>query len=112
MVKFDLRIHHQPINVPTAGEQAFLVDYPQGERAITHHAGPVRIGGWFARYRLLFSNKAVYVFYHKHIATAKSDAKVVVVYSPATQDVVGLIPAEHRSLCAWTHVLGLGVSIY
>jgi hypothetical protein len=37
--------HHQPINVPTAGAQAFLMDYPQGERAITHHAGPVRIGG-------------------------------------------------------------------
>jgi hypothetical protein len=32
--------HHQPINVPTAGAQAFLMDYPQGERAITHHAGP------------------------------------------------------------------------
>jgi hypothetical protein len=37
--------HHQPINVPTAGAQAFLMDYPQGKRAITHHAGPVRIGG-------------------------------------------------------------------
>jgi hypothetical protein len=33
----------QPINVPTAGAQAFLMDYPQGEQA--HHAGPVRIGG-------------------------------------------------------------------
>jgi hypothetical protein len=37
--------HHQAINVPTAGAQAFLMDYPQAERAITHHAGPVRIGG-------------------------------------------------------------------
>jgi hypothetical protein len=37
--------YHQPINVPTAGARAFLMDYPQGERAITHHAGPVRIGG-------------------------------------------------------------------
>jgi hypothetical protein len=37
--------HHQPINVPTAGAQAFFMDYSQGERAITHHAGPVRIGG-------------------------------------------------------------------
>jgi hypothetical protein len=37
--------HHQPINVPTAGAQVFLMDYPQGERAITHHAGPVWIGG-------------------------------------------------------------------
>jgi hypothetical protein len=27
--------HHQPINVPTAGAQAFLMDYPQGERATT-----------------------------------------------------------------------------
>jgi hypothetical protein len=26
--------HHQPINVPTAGAQAFLMDYLQGERAI------------------------------------------------------------------------------
>jgi hypothetical protein len=26
---------HQPINVPTAGAQAFLMDYPQGKRAIT-----------------------------------------------------------------------------
>jgi hypothetical protein len=32
-------------DVPTAGTQAFLMDYPQGERAITHHTGPVRIGG-------------------------------------------------------------------
>jgi hypothetical protein len=34
----------QPINVATARAQAFLMDYSQGERAITHHAGPVRIG--------------------------------------------------------------------
>jgi hypothetical protein len=34
--------HDQPIIVPTAGP--FLVDYPQGERAITHHAGLMRIG--------------------------------------------------------------------
>jgi hypothetical protein len=39
-------IHHQPINVSTAGAQAFLIDYPQEERAITHHAGPVRIGAF------------------------------------------------------------------
>jgi hypothetical protein len=36
--------HHQPINAPTAGAPAFLMDYPQEERAITHHAGTVRIG--------------------------------------------------------------------
>jgi hypothetical protein len=38
---YDWPPHHylQPINVPTAGA------HPQGERAITHHAGPVRIGG-------------------------------------------------------------------
>jgi hypothetical protein len=35
--------HHQP-NVPTAGAQAILMDYTYGERAITHHAGPVRVG--------------------------------------------------------------------
>jgi hypothetical protein len=29
--------HHQPINVPTAEAQAFLMDYPQGERAILQH---------------------------------------------------------------------------
>jgi hypothetical protein len=28
----------------TAGAQAFLVDYTQGEWPITHHAGPVRVG--------------------------------------------------------------------
>jgi hypothetical protein len=27
---YDLH-HHQPINVPTAGAQAFLMGYPQGE---------------------------------------------------------------------------------
>jgi hypothetical protein len=37
--------HHQPINVSTAGAQAFLMYYPQEERATTDHAGPVRIGG-------------------------------------------------------------------
>jgi hypothetical protein len=35
---------HQPINVLTAEAQAFLMDYTQGERTITHHARPVRIG--------------------------------------------------------------------
>jgi hypothetical protein len=35
--------HHQPINVSTAGAQAFLMDYTLGERSIIHHAGPVRI---------------------------------------------------------------------
>jgi hypothetical protein len=34
------------INVPTAGAQAFLMDYTKGERAITHHAGQVRVGGY------------------------------------------------------------------
>jgi hypothetical protein len=38
-------IHHQPINVPNAGAQAFLMDYPQGERAITHHAGQCGLVG-------------------------------------------------------------------
>jgi hypothetical protein len=37
--------HHQPINVPTVGSQVFLMDYPQGERAIAHHAGLVHIVG-------------------------------------------------------------------
>jgi hypothetical protein len=37
--------HHQPIIVPTAGAQAFLMDYTYGERALTYHAGPVRVGG-------------------------------------------------------------------
>jgi hypothetical protein len=41
--------HDRPINVPTAGAQAFLMDYPQGEGAITHHAGSVRIGGCLVR---------------------------------------------------------------
>jgi hypothetical protein len=45
--------HHQPINAPTAGAQAFLMDYPQGEGAITHHAGPVRV----SLFRLRISNK-------------------------------------------------------
>jgi hypothetical protein len=37
--------HHQPINALTVWAQAFLMDFSQGERAITHHAGPLRIGG-------------------------------------------------------------------
>jgi hypothetical protein len=37
--------HHQLINVPTAGSQAFLMDYTLGEQAKTHHVGPVRVGG-------------------------------------------------------------------
>jgi hypothetical protein len=44
-IQFFHQPHNQPINVPTARTQAFLMDYPQGERAITHQAGPVRIGG-------------------------------------------------------------------
>jgi hypothetical protein len=36
--------YHQPINVPNAGAQAFLMHYTSGERAITHHAGPLRVG--------------------------------------------------------------------
>jgi hypothetical protein len=36
--------HHLHFNDPTAGAQAFLMDYTKGERAITH-AGPVLIGG-------------------------------------------------------------------
>jgi hypothetical protein len=31
--------------MPTAGAQAAFRDYPQGERAINHHAGLVQIGG-------------------------------------------------------------------
>jgi hypothetical protein len=29
--------HNQPTNVRTAGAQAFIIDYTQGEQAITHH---------------------------------------------------------------------------
>jgi hypothetical protein len=29
--------HHQPINDPTDGPQAFLIEHPQGEWAITYH---------------------------------------------------------------------------
>jgi hypothetical protein len=35
--------HNLPINIPTAEAQAFLMDYPQGERAIAHDVGLVRI---------------------------------------------------------------------
>jgi hypothetical protein len=41
--------HHQPIKVATAGARAFLMDYPQGERTIIHHVGPVRIDEWVGR---------------------------------------------------------------
>jgi hypothetical protein len=41
----EIHHHHQPINIPTPGAEAFLMDHPLGERAITHYAGPVRIGG-------------------------------------------------------------------
>jgi hypothetical protein len=33
-------LHYQPVNVPAAGAQAFLIDY-------THHVSPVRIGGCY-----------------------------------------------------------------
>jgi hypothetical protein len=32
--------HHQPIDLPTAGAQAFLMDYLQGERAHNPPRGP------------------------------------------------------------------------
>jgi hypothetical protein len=32
--------------VPTAGAQAFAMDYTLRERAITQHASPVRAGGF------------------------------------------------------------------
>jgi hypothetical protein len=37
--------HHQPINFPSAGVQAFLMDYPHEKRALTFYEGPVRISG-------------------------------------------------------------------
>jgi hypothetical protein len=45
-VSYSLDTHLQPINVPTAGAQTFLMDYTQGIRAITYHGSPVRIGGF------------------------------------------------------------------
>jgi hypothetical protein len=30
--------HYRPINAPTTGAQAFLMDHTKGDRAITHHA--------------------------------------------------------------------------
>jgi hypothetical protein len=36
--------HHQPINVPSAGAQALLMDHTEGEGAMTRHASPGRIG--------------------------------------------------------------------
>jgi hypothetical protein len=37
--------HHQPINVPTAGAQPSLWITHKENGPITHHAGPVRVGG-------------------------------------------------------------------
>jgi hypothetical protein len=37
------RYHYQPINAHTAEAKAFFMYYSQGERDITHHAGPMRI---------------------------------------------------------------------
>jgi hypothetical protein len=50
--------HHQPINVPTAGAQAFLMDCTYGKRAITHHAGPVRVSG-LDSYLFIFENSTL-----------------------------------------------------
>jgi hypothetical protein len=36
--------HYQPINVPTSGAQAFLMDYTLEKQTITQHAGPVWVG--------------------------------------------------------------------
>jgi hypothetical protein len=38
---------------PTAGAQAFLMDHPQGEGAITHHAG--RVWGGYSYFFLPLS---------------------------------------------------------
>jgi hypothetical protein len=43
-LSYSIHHHHQPIHVPTAGAQAFLMDHCEGERALTHHVGPVGIG--------------------------------------------------------------------
>jgi hypothetical protein len=37
--------YHHHHHHPTAETKAVLIDYPQGKRAITHHAGPARIDG-------------------------------------------------------------------
>jgi hypothetical protein len=50
--------HHQPINVPTGGTQAFLINYTSRERAITHHAGPVRVGSQLVSTQLTTANAA------------------------------------------------------
>jgi hypothetical protein len=42
---YNILNHHYEPNVPTVGAQAFLMGYTLGEWAITHHAGPVRVGG-------------------------------------------------------------------
>jgi hypothetical protein len=39
-----IKHHHQPINAPTAGAQAFLIALHMEQMAITHHGGPVRVG--------------------------------------------------------------------
>jgi hypothetical protein len=46
----NLSLHRQPLKVRTAGAQAFLMDYLQGERAITHYAGPMRISANDCKY--------------------------------------------------------------
>jgi hypothetical protein len=38
-------LHHRPINVPTAGAQAFLMNYTQGERVITTYLTTTNAGG-------------------------------------------------------------------
>jgi hypothetical protein len=43
-IGLDIISNHKPIYVPTAGAQAFLMDYPQGEQALTMWAR-VRVAG-------------------------------------------------------------------
>jgi hypothetical protein len=55
--KLDLELAYSVIislfNDPTAGAQAFFTDYTYGEPAITHHAGPVRVGEYICVFNLL-----------------------------------------------------------
>jgi hypothetical protein len=48
--------HHQPINHPTAGAQAFLMNYTYRERTITHHTGPGMYLMMMIKYMYLRSN--------------------------------------------------------
>jgi hypothetical protein len=104
--------HHQPINAPTGGAQGFLMGYPQGQRAITHYAGPVRVGSLYMVYiSNYFHNYNINMYLGRHSPPSQYLIKQIQFFKKHNNTQCSRSP-NIAFIKRWTHVMCVNNTLF